>query len=44
MFNHQRALFLKLQMFQEHVGGEEDKYPKWDSELIKFGEWLTQFG
>lgn len=38
MFNYQRALFLKLQMFQACVGGEGDKCPKWDSELIKFGE------
>ena len=37
VFNHQRALFLKLQMLQECVGREGDKCSKWDSELIKFG-------
>lgn len=31
-------------MCQACVGGEGDQCPKWDFELIKFGEWLTQFG
>lgn len=43
-FDHQRVLFLKLQTFQACVGGEGNQCPKWGSELIKFGEWLTQFG
>lgn len=43
-FDHQRILFLKLGMFQTCIRGEGNQYPKWDSELIKFGEWHTQFG
>ena len=41
VFDHQRVLFLKLQVFQACVGGEGNQCPKWDSELIKFGEWLS---